>query len=309
MNRLQANLCLLCVTLCWSMEAVLYKCIPAEVPAFATSCVTSCVGAALLLVAFYRRIWEACRANTFRLFSGCLTLAVISAVYNTLYLIGMKSFDVASGAFTFCMTVVILPVVLLTIHRRISPETWVSVLLVFLGILLALGPSLKGEQLPGLGLMGVGCLLRAVGIVILVGMAKRHDPLALATLLELFAGVFSLFGWLWQDPRLFWGLPGSRSLIASWAIYSYFIVAIAQALNVFAMKRVTAANATIVYSMELVFAIAWGALLPAAVVDRVQVTPTILLGMVLVFTGSVAEIFDFRKRRSQHEGTGMEEIE
>ena len=37
MNRLQANICLICVTLCWSMEVVLYACIPEGVPAFATS--------------------------------------------------------------------------------------------------------------------------------------------------------------------------------------------------------------------------------------------------------------------------------
>ena len=41
MNRLQANLCLLCVTLCWSAEVILYACVPDGVPAFATSCVTS----------------------------------------------------------------------------------------------------------------------------------------------------------------------------------------------------------------------------------------------------------------------------
>ena len=48
MNRLHANLCLLSVTLCWSAEVVLYACIPAGVPAFATTCVTGLAGAALL---------------------------------------------------------------------------------------------------------------------------------------------------------------------------------------------------------------------------------------------------------------------
>ena len=40
-NRLQANLCLLCVTLCWSAEVVIYACIPNGVPAFATTSVTA----------------------------------------------------------------------------------------------------------------------------------------------------------------------------------------------------------------------------------------------------------------------------
>ena len=306
MNRLQANLCLLCVTLFWSMEPVLFKCIPSGVPAFATACVTSCTGALLILGAFHLRILAACRINTCRLMFGCLGLALLSALYNTLYLAGMKYFDVASGAFTFCMTVVILPVVLMSIRRRISPETWISVLLVFLGILLALGPSLKGEQLPGLGLMGVGCLLRAVGIVMLSDMTRRHDPIAVAALLEFFAGLLSLVGWLWEDPRLFLGLPASRSLVASWAIYSYFVVAISQAINVFAVRRVTPANATTVYSLEIVFSVAWGVILPSDIVDRVRLSPVIVLGLVLVVAGSLAEILDFHKNRSQHENAGRE---
>ena len=56
MNRLQANLCLLCVTLCWSAEVVLYACIPDGIPAFATTCVTAFVGAALLFVPFRARL-------------------------------------------------------------------------------------------------------------------------------------------------------------------------------------------------------------------------------------------------------------
>ena len=61
MNRLQANLCLLCVTLCWSAEVVLYACIPKGVPAFATSCVTSFTAAALLFFPFRTRIAAAVR--------------------------------------------------------------------------------------------------------------------------------------------------------------------------------------------------------------------------------------------------------
>ncbi|MBQ4479579.1 MAG: DMT family transporter [Victivallales bacterium] len=301
MNRLQANICLLCVTLCWSMEVVLYACIPEGIPTFATACVTSLAGAFLLFIAFHRRGLTALRSDGCRLILKTAFLAALSASYNTMYLCGIKSFDIASGAFTFCMTVVILPVVLLSFRRRIGLETLLSVVLVGLGIIFALGPSLRGEQLPGLALMGGGCLLRAVLIVVLADMAKRHDPLAIAILLELFTGVFALFGWLWQDPRLFFGLPLSRALVASWAIYSYFIEAIALSLNIIALKHVTATNATVVYSLEIVFSMVWGLILPASVITPVHLTPTVVLGAVLVLCGSLAEIIDIRGKRVQRE--------
>ena len=284
------------------MEVVLYACIPEGIPSFATACVTSFVGAFLLFAAFHRRALTALRSDGRRLTLGTASLAALSALYNTMFLCGLKSFDITSGAFTFCMTVVILPVVLLSFRRRIGLETLLSVVLVGVGIILALGPSLHGEQLPGLALMGGGCLMRAVFIVIMTEMAKKYDPLAIAIVLELFTGVFSLFGWLWQDPHLFFSLPLSRTLIAAWTIYSYFIEAIALGLNILALKHVTATNATVVYSLEIVFSIIWGVVLPASVVTPVHLTPTVVLGAVLVLCGSLAEIIDIRGKRAQQEG-------
>lgn len=299
MNRLQANLCLLCVTLCWSAEVVLFGCIPDGVPVFATSCVTSFVGSALLLVPFRRRVAAAMRGGGVRLVLAALALAALNAVYNTLYLAGMKTFDVASGAFTFCMTVVVLPVVLLSMRRRVEPQTWISVALVSAGIFLALGPSLRLANVPGLAVMGTGCLLRAVFIVVLADLVKKHDPVAVAVLLQAFAGVVALAGWAAEDPRLFAGLPVSRTLVAAWALYAYFVVAFAQTLNAFAMRRLTAANATVVYSVEIVFSLAWGALLPAGIVEHVALTPRLAFGAALVVAGSLAEILDLGPGRKE----------
>ncbi len=66
MNRLQANLCLLCVTLCWSAEVVLYACIPDSVPAFATTAVTAFAGALLLFVPFRDRVAAELKASGWR---------------------------------------------------------------------------------------------------------------------------------------------------------------------------------------------------------------------------------------------------
>lgn len=302
MNRLQANICLLCVTLCWSAEIILFACIPAGVPAFATTCATTFAGSALLAVSFRRRVAAALRSGGWKFPASALLLAALSTSYNTLFLVGVKSFDVASGAFTFCMTVVVLPVVLLSLRRRVAPATWISVVLVLAGICLALGPSLRRTHLPGLAIMAVGCLLRAVQIVLLADLVKKHDPIAVAVLVQGFSSVLALGGWAIQDPRLFAGLPVSRALVAAWALYAYFVVAFAQCLNVFAMRRVTAANATVVYSVEIVFSLLWGVFLPEGIVERVVLTPTVAIGALLVVAGSVAEIADFRGLRRAAEG-------
>ena len=225
-----------------------------------------------------------------------------------MFLYGLKSFDITSGSFTFCMVVVVLPVVLLTIRRRISLGTWISVLLVCTGVAIALVPALQGEQLPGLAIMMGGCLLRAVLIVVLTDMAKKHEPLAIAIFLELFAGLFALVCWFFQDRHLFFSLPITRTLIASWAIYSYFIVAIAQSFNILAMRRVTAANATVVYSLEIVFSLTWSVILTASVITPVKLSFRILLGAVLVIIGSLTEMIDFKGKRDLHESSSASHV-
>ena len=56
MNKLQANICLVCVTLLWSTEVIIYACIPDSVIPFATTAITSLIGAALLFLCFFKRI-------------------------------------------------------------------------------------------------------------------------------------------------------------------------------------------------------------------------------------------------------------
>ena len=106
MNRLQANLCLLCVTLCWSAEVIIYACIPADVPAFATTCVTSLIGAMLLGICFSRRIAAEYRRNSRLLMRRIAALSVMNTAYSVCFLIGLDYFDVSTGAFTISITAV-----------------------------------------------------------------------------------------------------------------------------------------------------------------------------------------------------------
>ena len=113
------------------------------------------------------------------------------------------------------MTVVVLPVVLMTMRRRVALETWLSAVCVLVGIVLALGPSVRASQTAGLAVMCAGCLLRAIGIVMLADLAKKRDPIAIVVLVQGFAAIISLAGWFATDPRLFFGLPVSRTLVAA----------------------------------------------------------------------------------------------
>lgn len=298
MNRLQANICLLCVTLCWSTEVIIFACIPDSVPPFATTCITSIAGALLLCFSFLNRIRETIRREGTLIIRRCLLLGVLNCAYNLLYLYGLKYFDVSSGAFTLSMTAVVLPVILFTAKRKVSVKTWISAGLVFAGILLAVGNNAGVGQFLGGVLIIVGCIIRAIFIILLNNYSADSDPVSLSAVISATVGVLSAVLWLITDPKGFGVLPWNTQIIASLVIYSYFIVAFAQTLNIFAQKKSTPANATIIYSMEIVMSVLWGTVLPSSLIDRTELSMWIICGVVLVVLGNLVVIIPSRKEKT-----------
>ncbi len=299
MNYLQANLCLLCVTFCWSTEVVIFACIPDVVSPFAVTSITFLAGGALLLLAFWRRIAAGLKEDRNKQLIRCLWLSAINAAYNTMYQFGLADFDVSTGAFTLSLTVVALPIILLIQRKGVEKRTWLSSGIVLAGILFALTGVLTRSQIPGLSVIGAGCVLRAFYIIKLNQYAREHDPVVLSALICISGGVVSYFFWMAVQPNTFLGIPWSPVVIATLAIYSFFIVALAITLNLFAQRRATPANATIIYSLEIVFSVILGAVLPASLIDPVHLTPTLAAGVLCVVAGNLVELLDLKKIRDK----------
>ena len=303
MNVFQANICLLCVTLCWSTEVIILNCIPDTVSSFATTCITSFVGGSIIFFCFFKRIIGVIRKENIKLIVTVLSLAVMNMVYNLLYIAGLRYFDVSTGAFTISMTVVVLPVILLTLREKIEPKTWISAALVFAGIIIVLMRNASVGQFMGVVFMVLGCIVRSVYIVLLNKAACKFDTLALSSTVSVSVGVLSFIPWAVTQPSLFAAVPWNKEIISCLAIHAYFVVAMAQTLNIFAQKKSTPANATVIYSMEIVFSIIWGSLLPASLITPVKITPFIIMGALLVVAGNILEIVPFgtffRKKREE----------
>lgn len=300
MNKLQANLCLICVTLCWSTEVIIFACIPDDVLSFATTAITNAIAAVILAGCFIKRIKSELKRSSKKLLLRCILLGILNCAYNVLYLQGLNQLDVSTGAFTFSMTIVVLPVVLLTMRKSVDKKTWVSVVLALSGIIVALGSDLTGMKMSGVLIMFFGCIIRAVFIVKLNDYAKEHDAVTLSVFISAFVSVISFSIWLFLQPETFAAIPWSGTIIASLFIYAYFILAFAQTLNIFAQKRATAAGSTIIYSLEIAFSLIWGVVLPENIVDRVIPSPLQILGALLIVAGSLIEIFDFNGKRRKN---------
>ena len=301
MNRLQANLCLVCVTLCWSTEVIIFACIPDNILPFATTVITSGIAALILFACFFKRIRQETAKFGKKLLLRCLLLGVLKTAYDVLFLYGLEYFDVSTGAFTFSITVVVIPVILLTLRKKVNKKTWVSVILVLSGIVCALGSSLYNTQITGLLIMFIGCTVRAFFIVKLNEYAKEHDPVTISAWISVIVTAIAFGIWVVLQPATFAAIPWSGTVVASLFIYSYFIVAFAQTLNIFAQKRATATGATIIYSLEIVFSLIWSYTLPETLIDRAVPSLSHVVGALFIVAGSLIEILEFKGRRGKNE--------
>ena len=306
MNKLQANLCLVCVTLLWSTEVIIFACIPDGVVPFATTAITSLIGAVLLFLCFFKRIAAQIKKDGKKLLLRVLFLSVLNCGYNVMYQYGLDTFDVSTGAFTLSMTVVILPVILFMSKKGVEKRTWLSAGLVLLGIAVSYIGRISSINLYGFLMMVGGCVIRAVFIIKLNDYSREHDPVTISAIISLFVGVISYVIWLFIQPATFGAIEWNTQVIASLFIYAYFIVVFAQTLNIFAQRRATAASATVIYSLEIVFSLIWGVTMPPNLVDHITPDIFMLVGVVFIILGNLAELVDFSRFKSI--GKGREQL-
>ena len=306
MNKLQANLCLICVTFLWSTEVIIYACIPDSVFPFATTAITNLIGAALLFLCFFKRIKAELKRGGKKLLLRVLLLSVLNCSYNVLYIYGLDYFDVSTGAFTLSMTVVILPVILLMSKKNVAKRTWLSAILVLIGIVTSYLGRLSSINIFGLLTLVGGCVIRAIFIVKLNDYSREHDPVTLSGLISLLVGVIGYVIWFVFQPATFGAIEWNTQVIASLFIYAYFIVVFAQTLNIFAQRRATAASATVIYSLEIVFSLIWGVTMPPNLVDPITPDIFMLVGVVFIILGNLAELVDFSRFKSI--GKGREQL-
>ena len=305
MNKLQANLCLLCVTLIWSTEVIIFACIPDTVSPFATTCITSLTGSILLFLCFFKRILSSFHEKGWVFFRRSLLLSILDLSYNVMYIYGLNDFDVSTGAFTLSMTVVILPVILMMSKKNVDVKSWLSAGLVLIGILFALARNLLSISIIGFFLIFCGCILRAILIIHLNRYAKEYDAIALSFSYTFPVAIFSFILWTILQPTSFFAIPWNKEIIASLFIYSYFIIALATTLNTFAQRRATPISATIIYSSEIIFSLIWGLLLPESLID--PITPDIFtwIGVLFIVLGNLAQLIDSieisHRKKGSHE--------
>lgn len=305
MNRFQANLCLISVTLCWASGTIFYKNIPSELNPFCVTTLTNLVGLLILGIVFFRRL--DLRVVNKRFLLRMLLLGIINTLVNAMLVWGLQRVSVISGAFMqSACTAVIMPLLLLLIGRKTTPANWLGAAIILAGILLGLPLGNAGEESVGLLVMLAASVTWAIYIVLLNKTAKEYPPLLVAVMLMAMVTVISFLCWTAFEPTTFFAIEYSGQMIAAIFIYSYFVCAFATSVNVLAHRQAAPQTAAAIYALEVVFTVILAAVLPPILVSRIPISPASLAGCALVTVGAIIADLDLkqliRQLRSKREG-------
>ena len=304
MNRMQANLCLLTVSICWSSETILLKNVPSSVSAFAIVFLTNLFGAAILACAFLPRLRKL-KLNR-SMVGAIAVLAAMNVAYNVLYTMSLRYLDIPTAVFLRMSTYLIVPIGLLLLRRHVAARTWTGLALVVAGIFVALGSGIGAVNPLGLGCILGSCTIEACYLIRLNDYAKQVASEQIIVVMLGFVTLFSGIVWAIFDPAGIVSITEmSATTFASLLMDGIFVCCIAVTLNVFAQKVAMVQDAIIIYALQIVFSILFAALLPALMVDTVPLSVASVTGCLLVCLGNIAAELDWKKLFGRGGGTAQ----
>jgi drug/metabolite transporter (DMT)-like permease len=242
-----ADLALLAVAAVWGLTFTAVRRALEAVPPFTFLAARFALAAAVLAIAFPRRVLRAER----RVLAVAALLGTWLTIGYGLQTVGLLYTSASKSAFITGLSVVLVPLLALAVSRALPrPSSLLAVLLAAGGLYLLTSPGAMGLNKGDLLTLGCAAAF-ALHIVTTERAAPRHDPVLLAFWqIVTTAGLCAILMGTMEEPRL--GLtPWS---VAALAITGIFATAIAFAVQMWAQRRTSATHVAVIFTAEPVFA-------------------------------------------------------
>lgn len=293
MNRLQANLCLLTVVLCWSFEVILLKNIPESVPGLSVTALTNIIGSALLVLVFFSQVRQ---FFSLKLFIQILPLAALNTVYNLMRFEATRFLSADVVEFTTTLALVIMPVILYLFFReKQQVNVWLGGALVLFGIFCSLDWSFPLKQSYGLLLMIGFSIIWSGYIIWLNRLSKQQETITLTVFMLGAVGIISLLLWFVLSPETVTTIDYSMTFWASIFSYAYFSCSFATVLNILVQKFVSPLDAVAIYSLAPAIVLIMAVTLPPQLAIEFDLTFMAIVSCVIIAFGSFISQVEWQK--------------
>lgn len=290
-RRFKSDLLLLVASVIWGSGFIAQRIAAASMGSFTFNGGRFLIGAViLLLIAKFRP----------RINRGQLRWMVLAGIFlfaaSALQQIGIETTSVGNAAFLTSLYVVFIPIVLWIFGlQKIHAAIWAAIATAALGALL-LSTGGHFTPAPGDWLEVAGAVVWSGQILVIGYFGKHSDPIAF-TLGEF--AVAAVLNFLFAS--LFEGSGAAPYIDAWWAVlYSgIFPVAVGFTLQVFGQRSAPPIDASLIFSLEAVFAALFGYLILKETLLPVQILGCILILAALVLAQTVP-FWQKKKLESTH---------
>lgn len=222
----------------------------------------------------------ATKRGRFDLLIGGFTCGVILTISTLFQQVGLEGTTAGKAGFITALYILIVPLIGLLFGKRVSLPVWIAVAIALFGMYcLCIKDGFvieRGDRMVLFCAICFSCHILAIDYFV-----KRVDPIMLSTVQFFFCGILSLAPFLWRAAPL----PEASQVLACWKPILYTAVlssAVAYTLQIITQKHLSPTVASIVMSLESVFA----ALSGWAILGE-HLTLKELMGCVLVFFATI----------------------
>ena len=285
MNKLEANVLLLMISIFDAIQYVFLSYVPEDVSHFAFLCMTNLVGFIMTLAFFFEELF---RLDTKQVLQS-LVLAAELMVFDIFMLLGSSGVDptmTAAVISSYFLFIVIISVAFL--GQSVEKSSIVGIIIVFVGLFFILDMDITGLWDRHILYLVIADIAFATYTITVGYYASASNPSILSMGHNLFCFLFTLILWVGESwfYKMPFTLPSERQFWGIVIYIGFFIRGLYTVIQIYAQRYVSALNTSLVLSSGIVITMAVSPVLSALFSTEPEViTPYKIIGSVIMVAG------------------------
>ncbi|MBQ7545240.1 MAG: DMT family transporter [Synergistaceae bacterium] len=285
MNKLEANVLLLMISIFDAIQYVFLSYVPEDVSHFAFLCMTNLVGFIMTLAFFFEELFRLDAKQVLQ----SLVLAAELMVFDIFMLLGSSGVDptmTAAVISSYFLFIVIISVAFL--GQSVEKSSIVGIIIVFIGLFFILDMDITGLWDRHILYLVIADIAFATYTITVGYYASASNPSILSMGHNLFCFLFTLILWVGESwfYKMPFTLPSERQFWGIVIYIGFFIRGLYTVIQIYAQRYVSALNTSLVLSSGIVITMAVSPVLSALFSTEPEViTPYKIIGSVIMVAG------------------------
>jgi drug/metabolite transporter (DMT)-like permease len=292
-TKLENNILLFSITLCWAAAYIFVKRLPTDLSPFAYLTLTTGIAALILVGIFFKQLKQIEKSTIL----SSLFLSLLLTATLLLEREGVKTLPASNASFIASLTIIVVPLLMLLLKTKPTLNNGAGSVVILLGLCLTSGFSFSTFFDRGTVFMLLVCFCTAIYTIAADRFTKTENPLLISVAQMVFTAFFGFVLWIMEEPTTFLSIRYTNELLSSIFILAFFTKAYAYVALMFAQKYTDSISVTVIASTEPVVTLLLAVFIPAAFGASETFNVYSLAGSVIIALGSVIAGNDFIKTK------------